>query len=280
MDFYKKDSKRYLDTNLRSALGIKRYETGMYLINILEEMVADDFDMSRWIKEIIKGLKSNSKNYKPAVSRTLAFDIYEGFLYLADTKRKDIAFECLSILQEQGYIKFFLDDRKNAITIELPRMLQSLTEWGTKQIWLNMKEGMLPFNIVKKLLSEEQREHYLLEISKMKDLINKKTGEIILAADVRKEIALNGNNTWKELVRCKADIEKDLELEKEQGKNIDVDSIESKNNDLDSHKEVDGEEEVFSSQNISENLQLRVVGDKYYMGDKEISREKYTQLTS
>ena len=277
MKFLKKDSRRYLDPELKSILGRKLYETGCYTLDKCEEIVTDDFDMSTWIDDIIKGLKQG-KLIKPSVERYMAYDTFQHFLYVEDEERMNRVLDCLAILNQHGYLKYSLDLTTNSIIVGLPHIFQSLTEWATKQIWLSMKAGKLPLEFIRGLLSEDQIEHYAKLISKLDD--------------DKQKLALYGDELYRNIIKplTKSDIDKDSEEESESysDKEVEGDSDTELNPDnyLDSNvdEDLDKELELFAQEHGASEvgdigLKLYITKEGKYMLDKtEITQDKYYHL--
>lgn len=280
MKFFKKDSQRYLDPKLKAILGRKLYESGMYTLDMCEEMVTDDFDMSTWIDDIISNLKQG-KLVKPSVERHLSIDTFEHFLFMENEERMNRAYDCLEIFNQHGYLKYSLDVQTSSIVINLPHIFQSLTEWATKQIWLNMKSGKLPLEFIRPLLTKEQIEHYASLIHKLKD-------------DKDRKLALYGDKSYRNIIKplTESDIDEDSEIESESELNsetegeVDSDNDSNSESDFDSDADVDLDKklEQFANEHnalVVGNLELQLYiskGGRYMQGKEEITKDEYHQL--
>jgi len=164
MDWYKKPSSRYRDSELRTILGRKLFESGTHVLNTLEEMVADTFSIGKWVDDIKKSLLIGKPHIPPFI-REVDYEMFNGFLFLRDEERLNMAYDSLMILKEHGYLEY--DQQSQIIVIGFPKILQSLGRFQTDCLGDAIKKKELPWDIVSPFLSEEQVAHFVKKYPKI-----------------------------------------------------------------------------------------------------------------
>ena len=204
MDWYKKESGRYRDSEIRTTLGRKNFCIGHHLLNVCEEIVADTFSIGKWIESIKKGLL-DGKPITPPFVRTIDLEMLNMFLYMENEEEINRCYEVLPILQDMGYMEFTLENK--VITLSFPKILQSLSEFQRDELTKALKDGSLPYEEVRKHLSKEQAKHYdkTLKGSKPRKE-NKKQNKDLKKPKKENDLDLNSDtdtNTNKVLVNDK-----------------------------------------------------------------------------
>jgi hypothetical protein len=235
MEWRKQKNDEHLNQHLRKILGRELYRSGIFVLWLTKNIVNLPFSISGFYKDLIISLR-NDRQYKAKATFEISCKQFEDFWFCENEDEMNKCDSAMKILNKHGYIKCTADWTHDTLILEDPTIMQNLSETERDNIWKKMKIGSLPFNHISHLLSEEQRDHYLNEIT-----TKLKTGEL-------RDIALNGSPEFKqykqvkvnlsnketdgEVTRLEVDIDKDLALDSETDKAVDVEVVEDSNSKL------------------------------------------------
>ena len=235
MEWRKQKNDEHLNQHLKKILGRKLYRSGIFVMWLTKNIVNLPFDISGFYKDIIISLR-NDKEYKAKATFEISCSQFEDFWFCENEDEMNKCDSAMKILNKHGYIKCTADWTHDTLILEDPTIMQNLSETERDNIWKHMSIGSLPFNHISHLLSEEQRDHYLNMItSKLK---KPKQREIALngSAEFKQylqvKVNLSTNETDGEVTRLEEDIDKDLALDSETDKAVDVEVVEDSNSKL------------------------------------------------
>ena len=261
MDWHQAKSDRHLDNDLRMLLGT-RYIVGTYTLDSIERIVAWHFSMSKWSNKIIESLANETKLIPP-MEIALPYAVFVAYM-TPNTQNEDEVndiFDMAELLSANKRLVFRIDIKRNAIILDCPEMLSTLSEWVTKNVWQEMKKGNLPFTHVKKHLDHKMLERYTKAIAKLDSKENR-------------DIAMNGSESFKEKIESfKTTTQSFLDREI----NSDNDSELNLNSETDADSYGRGKKDIAVNKEIGLTYSVDTTTGEvsYFIKNRKISKEEY-----